>query len=936
MVISFSDTSTEIVNSGGLVIIISFVSAVAIITSCGTGVDDIGVGADPGVIESPIAYIKRPIPTDDQGQPIQTDLRRPRLFVAGGDVYIRSNSTATATETNITSSVTQGIGDVKGLNSSYDGKKLIFSLRISDSDPNDNIVPSWNIYEYDIELSQLSRIISSSVIAEGGDDLFPAYLPDERIIFSSSRQRQSSEMLASENKPRFSALDEDENTIAMVLHVMDSDGSTSSIHQVSFNQSHDLNPIVLTNSNSGQVLFSRWSNAGSNSAISIYKANPDGSEMEVFYGDHSAATGTNGSNVQFSRLREMSSGNIMAVTRPFTGSFDGGDIVIIDAQNFVDNERAIWSLNGMPGPGQESATINNVTSDGSISRNGRFQSAYPLSDGSDRMLISKSTCQLSLNGIERPCVEPWLSDPAAVESSPAYALWLYDRVSDTQKVVVLAEVNTVIADVIALEDRPVPTVIFDRAPPEIDSVWQSETVGVINIKSVYDFGDTTFNGCFLNVCTPAVGINTVSELGDPANATADQRPARFVRFIKAVSLPDSNDPNLATPPDLSGSAFGRIRNQGMREIVGYAPVEPDGSVKVKVPANLPLAIDVLDDKGRRIGAARHENWFQVRPGDETSCSGCHNHSTANNATPLAHQRSDAIAPSINDGLPSTLTFANTQIPGTPNPYFGQMGQTMAEVRFDRTAVPKLQLSSDVVYTDVWTDPGVRALDIDINYLYSNLDASITSPASLSCTPWTFTCRIVINYEQHIHPIWQIDRGVDNSANGVGDDTCTECHTNVLAAVPQVPLGQLDLSAGLSDLNMQQFKSYRELFFTDAGETLDAMGIVVNIQISVPVLDGNGNQVLDAMGNPVFELIDDPAAVVANSASANGARSSYLIEKLTETELEAPRTLSTAVSDPNYVDHSLFLNEDELRLISEWLDIGAQYFNDPFDPTAPQN
>jgi hypothetical protein len=35
-----------------------------------------------------------------------------------------------------------------------------------------------------------------------------------------------------------------------------------------------------------------------------------------------------------------------------------------------------------------------------------------------------------------------------------------------------------------------------------------------------------------------------------------------------------------------------------------------------------------------------------------------------------------------------------------------------------------------------------------------------------------------------------------------------------------------------------------------------------------------------------------------------------------------------------VDHSDFMSPSELRLLSEWLDIGAQYFNDPF--TAPEN
>ena len=51
--------------------------------------------------------------------------------------------------------------------------------------------------------------------------------------------------------------------------------------------------------------------------------------------------------------------------------------------------------------------------------------------------------------------------------------------------------------------------------------------------------------------------------------------------------------------------------------------------------------------------------------------------------------------------------------------------------------------------------------------------------------------------------------------------------------------------------------------------------------------------------------------------------------------------SASASQPNFlskfdgvdhgvtVDHTGFLSPAELRLISEWLDIGAQYYNDPF-------
>jgi hypothetical protein len=37
-----------------------------------------------------------------------------------------------------------------------------------------------------------------------------------------------------------------------------------------------------------------------------------------------------------------------------------------------------------------------------------------------------------------------------------------------------------------------------------------------------------------------------------------------------------------------------------------------------------------------------------------------------------------------------------------------------------------------------------------------------------------------------------------------------------------------------------------------------------------------------------------------------------------------------------VDHWGMLTPGELRLISEWADIGAQYFNNQFDPGVPLN
>ncbi len=905
-------------------------SGLALITLAACDTSSSGGGIDPGIIETPIAFIKRPIPRDDMGNTVQTDLREPLLFSGGGDVYLRTSTTVGADVFNLTASVTGGTGDVKGLNASYDGTKLIFSLRLEDPNPNDNVVPTWNVYEYDLENSQIRRVIPIDSTAEEGDDLYPAYLPDGRIVFTSSRQRQSREMLTNEGKDRFSALDEDEDTVALVLHVMDADGDN--IHQISFNQSHDLYPQVLRNSFNGQIVFTRWDNAVGNNEMNLYKMNPDGSELEILYGARSHATGTNGANIQFTGIREMQNGDLMVMAKPYTGTFDGGDILIIDINRFVDINKPIWSLNGLGGPAQVAATINNVTTDGSISSDGRYSSAFPLRDGTNRMLVSKSVCQLSIGGEIRACAGNE-NEPGAQEVSPAYAIWLYDRTENTEKPIVLAEADTVITEVITIQAEPLPAIIFDKGAGELDSGWQTATVGAINIRSVYDVADPTFNGCYFNQCTPLGGITSVSDFADPLAVTADQRPARFVRFTRAVGIPDPDDQTLLNPPDLDNDAFGPQRIRGMREILGYAPVEPDGSVKVKVPANVPLALEILDAEGRRIGP-RHLNWLQVQPGDTLNCTGCHDLGNGG-APPEVHGRSDAQAPSINAGLQDTgfgLVFQNTLIEGSmsPDPYWGEMGQTMAEVRFLR--VPPLlepQLSPDLVYVDYWTDPMLGPINPPYDYSYADLvPLGLTPPTNAFCSPWQFNCRITINYEEHIHPIWQVNRGA-----GV---TCIECHTTTDAmGNDRVADAQLDLTDGTSDQNADHLKSYRELFFNDQGEELDGGGMLVNIQIQVPLLDGNGNPVLDGMGNPVFVFVDDPNAVVNPTMSVNGARASYFIEKLTETELDEGRAL-TLVTDPNYVDHSTMLSGVELKMISEWLDIGAQNFNNPFHIDAPQN
>ncbi|MDH5394974.1 MAG: hypothetical protein OEW97_01765, partial [Gammaproteobacteria bacterium] len=288
----------------------SLITALLLVSACGGGEDSSEANAI-GIQDVAIAYVKRPTPRDNMNNVQSNDLRIPAMFNEGGDLYLQERATASAKTINVTRRLTNGLGDVKDVSSSYDGTKLVFSLRLPDPDPNDTDIPRWYLYQYDITSDTITQLTSSAV--NDGDDISPHFLPDGRIIFSSTRQKTNKTIRENESRGTFTSVDENRSNSAFKLHVRNLDGS---IQQVSFNQSHDLNPIVLKDS--GRILFSRWNHMGSRNDVSLYSMNPDGTDVQLYYGAHSHNTGQNPNTaVQFYKPQEIEDGRIMAILRPF-------------------------------------------------------------------------------------------------------------------------------------------------------------------------------------------------------------------------------------------------------------------------------------------------------------------------------------------------------------------------------------------------------------------------------------------------------------------------------------------------------------------------------------------------------------------------------------------------------------------------------------------
>ncbi len=903
-----------------------------------------GSSNDPISPDFAIAYVKRTLPSPaDPNAQLTTDLRVQRIWNGPADVWVRERASPTAGARNITFRVTQGQWDVRDLDTSFDGTRLIFSMRQKPT-PGlpESQQPTWTIYEYVLATDTLRELITDPIAAHLGHDVGPHYLPDGRIVFSSTRQRGAKEMLVAEGKGQFSAVIEGDGartTQAFVLHLMNADGS--GIRQISYNTGHDLDPSVL---NDGRIVFTRW-DINSGAGMHLYAMNPDGGNFGLLYGRNSHDTGTpssanGGPLIQFTQARARPDGKLVAVTLPFQGTDFGGDVVLIDAGNWVENLQTVPTRPApmplpAPGMGQSRLVVNDVRTSqaaavpaGTLqapppaSPGGRFASAYPLWDGTNRLLVGWTQCRLVDQGQIVPCTPSNLAKAGVVPAPTIYSIWIYDTSNDTSLPIVPPTEGVMYTDAVAFMPRTV-TPLTDAAvgqPPSFTQTLAAEQVGILNIKSVYDFDGVP----------QAPGIIGIQ--ADPTLRQLTGSTPRFVRIEKAVSLPDTE--TLAANL-LPAYAFGPAGDY-MREIIGYAPVEPDGSVRVTVPSNIPFEISVLDANGRRISEGvfpRHRAWLQIRTGETVTCNGCH----VQQATPPSNSHGRAgLFPLLNTGAAVTgQAFAHTSLQVTdasgnvgpakrgPNQY-----ETMAEYRaqvqancFDDPNPCAGLPAVDILFHDVWTIPATAAVpEPDISWSYATIG---TPPVRADCSSnWIFNCRIVIHYPAHIATLWTTPRSsitAVNPATNTPYTACTDCHSPADAAgVRRVSAGQLDLTSAPATTTpcvQQQYNSFCQLLYPHPQLNLVTMQPVVQ-------------QVVDPVTGQITQVIVQwPASMSGAGANASPTFFNKFVPGTSPTSCD----LGGA---PGSCPHPGWLTGEELKLISEWLDIGAQYYNNPFAVPPP--
>jgi hypothetical protein len=248
----------------------------------------------------------------------------------GGGIYVLENPAAPPEEHQIRAIIdpntpeTLGVGVYRDPELSWDAKRLLFAFKGAEHG-------DTSIYEIGIDGTGLRRLTTpdadckempmpTRAIGKGRHDISPHYLPDGRIVFTSTRQGG--------RVPCF-------NSEVDTLHIMNADGT--GIHTISVNNVNEFDPAVM---HDGRILFGRWEYVDKTALYmqSLWTCNPDGSNETALFANNLAKP------TAILQARPVpDSSLIVAALTPHNGQSVGA-IAMIDPHRGKNNLEAIFNF----------------------------------------------------------------------------------------------------------------------------------------------------------------------------------------------------------------------------------------------------------------------------------------------------------------------------------------------------------------------------------------------------------------------------------------------------------------------------------------------------------------------------------------------------------------------------------------------------------------
>lgn len=317
-----------------------------------------------------LPFLLIPLLSGFVGVPIKADLPTEILFVER-DQYLKDHhNTATLFQTGEINTASFKVGAaLKALNTesgevrvifetkegslrdpevSFDGKKIIFSLR-------ESIESDYRIAEINADGTGFSWLTN----ARGVSDIDPLYLPDGGVMFSSSRETKYCMC---------------NRHIMANLFRMDGDGAN--INQLGYSTLFEGHAALL---NDGRIVYDRWEYVDRNfgDAQGLWTVFPDGTKQAIYYGNNTNSPGG------IIDPRAIPGSNLLLCVFSSCHDRPWGALALIDRSKGVDGKEAvvkIWPEDGydMIGKGNWDQFMQIKT---------RYEDPYPLDE--KRFLVSR-------------------------------------------------------------------------------------------------------------------------------------------------------------------------------------------------------------------------------------------------------------------------------------------------------------------------------------------------------------------------------------------------------------------------------------------------------------------------------------------------------------------------------------------------------------------
>jgi hypothetical protein len=542
------------------------------------------VGAGELAFEE-IVFVKRKPYSSDH---YYTDINNgtsPDRFLPGNGIFIYNLRSKSERPVVTAAGLPGGKGFIGKISLSFDAKKVLFDFR---EDPGAGF-RIWEVRTDGTGLRQVSFAPADEAEKAARwykgwhtDDIHPCYLPDGKIIFSSTRCEHT--VLCGGSS----------HLVAPGLHRMDADGSH--VEQLTKSPVSEFCPVVLDD---GRVMYHRWEyiDRGARVAKTIWSMNPDGSRPQELYGLADDDTtiymypqplpGSNHRFVCVGTCHFPQGGCLGAVllvdfgmgvrTRgpdPDESGYVQGDerypVVNITPQVFIQRRTE---------PGWRFLTPDGkYVQDGEGRQGHLYTHPYPVSD--HEFLVSYKV------------------NPADhyKEVANAYALYLIDTAGRHR--LVHADQSLSCWHPLPLVARPVPP----------------------QVQTVRDHQYAAANQALCVVANVYQGMEGVKP-GD----------IKWLRINEA--LPRYWSTGRRWGPSLSSSSWKAAL--WPRVQWGVVPVEKDGSAHFVVPANRSIFFQALDENFREL--QRERTYVNYAPGEVRSCTGCHGQSNR-----TASQRASAM------------------------------------------------------------------------------------------------------------------------------------------------------------------------------------------------------------------------------------------------------------------------------------------------------